>query len=629
MSLRWEDHAPDDFDLNDPKNWLTADIAALVKAQAHAAATRPPREPGLAGKLWIATKWTSKQAWATGHTLVWLCRTHPKLGIPLIVWLALLAVPAMIPTAATAATLALAATGAWSVGLQPAKTTRLQGLAAITSLWAITIHLATGAMPNTTTAVDIAGSIALGSAALPIMLLPKPPVPEKTREDHMRERWEVFTRRTDGNANPLRQAEANWQTLKHGSADSWEWLIELPHTTHAATITDKHALGLEAALGARRGSVTLDPTDSPTHLRVRIKPDRSKLTPEPIDPTRTKPTDPVKIGNDSTGKCFKLQPIVDGGTRHALIVGTTGSGKSHACMVLAGDLAQTHTLWLMDGKFGTSSELTTMVARAAINSEEWSAMCDDIATLLRERAMLLQSQGRTHFDPNHMRPLTIIVDEAAIIASTLTREEQKVLLAVAQTGRSLGISIVVIGQTMKDQTLPGGADMRGIIASSGVFMLGKCDDLSGTRVSGFPPDLLSDVRTAGQAGWFAIQQAGQTHRHVVRVRPDIPKTIPRLELDALTQAMLDKPKPAEKNPLPPQHTPPPTGPVFVPVNQPEPKPEPTPVVDVRSLDTEGKLQVILKAQEAGHTSLRDLEKHTGLSKSTIGRLLKKAEPART
>jgi DNA segregation ATPase FtsK/SpoIIIE, S-DNA-T family len=163
----------------------------------------------------------------------------------------------------------------------------------------------------------------------------------------------------------------------------------------------------------------------------------------------------VPIGVGAGGAPLELDLVADG--PHALVAGTTGSGKSELLRTLVAGLASTYgpdevTFVLIDYKGGSAfgecaglphtvgfvTDLDEHLGRRALRSLEAE---------IRFRERLVRAAGVAdiiHYDGVLPR-LVVVVDEFATLAAELP-DFIDALVSVAQRGRSLGIHLVLATQ---------------------------------------------------------------------------------------------------------------------------------------------------------------------------------------
>ena len=188
-----------------------------------------------------------------------------------------------------------------------------------------------------------------------------------------------------------------------------------------------------------------------------------------VTPSRTR----VALGVSADGEPFTIDLVADG--PHALVAGTTGSGKSELLQTLVAGLAVANrpdelSFVLIDYKggaafkdcarlphtVGTVTDLDAHLTERALRS---------LSAELRRRETLLRAAGCTDHDqyvaqapgpPSAIPRLVLVVDEFAALADELP-EFVGGLVGIAQRGRSLGVHLVLATQR------PGGvvsADIR-------------------------------------------------------------------------------------------------------------------------------------------------------------------------
>ncbi|HEY8728452.1 MAG TPA: FtsK/SpoIIIE domain-containing protein, partial [Acidothermaceae bacterium] len=164
---------------------------------------------------------------------------------------------------------------------------------------------------------------------------------------------------------------------------------------------------------------------------------------------------PLGVGLDCI---FELDLARDG--PHALIAGTTGSGKSELLQTMVASLAFASrpdelTFVLIDYKGGAAfGACATLPHTVGIVTDLNGALAEralvSLGAELKRRELLLASANASHLDAfratgGHLARLVIVVDEFASLADELP-DFVGGLVGIAQRGRSLGVHLVLATQ---------------------------------------------------------------------------------------------------------------------------------------------------------------------------------------
>ncbi|MBI2705947.1 MAG: FHA domain-containing protein [Actinobacteria bacterium] len=227
-----------------------------------------------------------------------------------------------------------------------------------------------------------------------------------------------------------------------------------------------------AADCARSMACLADPLDrdaattTPSHVSLLRTLGTGPATPASIDDRWSSSSEQPGLGavvGATAGGHFSLDLCMDG--PHALIAGTTGSGKSELLRTWVASLAATHapdavTFVLVDYKGGAAFDACARLPHTV-------GMVTDLDERLGERALisleaeltlrerLLRDAGSSDLPAYHasavagsappLPRLVVIVDEFATLAAELP-DFLDALVSIAQRGRSLGVHLVLATQ---------------------------------------------------------------------------------------------------------------------------------------------------------------------------------------
>ncbi|HEY2813863.1 MAG TPA: FtsK/SpoIIIE domain-containing protein [Acidimicrobiales bacterium] len=179
----------------------------------------------------------------------------------------------------------------------------------------------------------------------------------------------------------------------------------------------------------------------PTTVRL------ADVQPTAVQPTAAQPTNSVAIGIGTDGVVVEIDLVRDG--PHAVIAGTTGSGKSELLRTLIVGLAMRHTpdemvFVLVDYKGGSAFDECALLPHCV-------GLVTDLDEHLGQRALQsleaeLRHRERVQRDGGPTPPrLVVVIDEFATLAAELP-DFLGALVGIAQRGRSLGMHLVLATQ---------------------------------------------------------------------------------------------------------------------------------------------------------------------------------------
>ncbi|GAB1690791.1 FtsK/SpoIIIE domain-containing protein [Krasilnikovia sp. M28-CT-15] len=243
------------------------------------------------------------------------------------------------------------------------------------------------------------------------------------------------------------------------AVDTWGWRARMklrPGQSVADVVARVPAI--ESALGTRPGAVRVE--QDPAHagqctMRVLAVDPHSGAIPWP-GPAARSLADPIELGVFEDATPVRV-PLL---RRHALIGGTTDSGKSGVLNVVLGNLAACAdvVLWGIDLKGGMELRpWAPCLARLATTPDEATRLLSDAVAVLDARA---QASGRDNtrvWEPTPSAPaLVIVIDEYAELADTapaaVTYAE-----SVARRGRAVAVDLLAATQRPTQKAMGGGA----------------------------------------------------------------------------------------------------------------------------------------------------------------------------
>ncbi len=204
------------------------------------------------------------------------------------------------------------------------------------------------------------------------------------------------------------------------TVDLWGWRARF-RLARGQTITDVMARipAIESGLGTFRGAFRIYPTPDDLanrfELRVLDSDPHADAIPWP-GPSITSVTQPAELGPFEDAMPCRVLFL----RRHAMVGGSTGSGKSGGLNVLMGNLTACRdvVIWAIDLKRGMElSPWTECIDRLATTPEQAAALLRDAVTILKARAEYLAATGRRTWEPAPDMPaLIIVIDEYAELA---------------------------------------------------------------------------------------------------------------------------------------------------------------------------------------------------------------------
>jgi hypothetical protein len=238
--------------------------------------------------------------------------------------------------------------------------------------------------------------------------------------------------------------------------DMWGWHARFG-LARGQTIDDVRAKipAIESGLGTFRGAVRVYPTtDNLAHrfeLRVLDKDPHADAIPWPgaAIASITEPVDlgPFEDANPATVLFLR---------RHALIGGTTGSGKSGCVNVIMASLtACTDTvIWAIDLKQGMElAPWAACLGRLATTPAQARSLLADAAAIISARANRLAAAGRRTWEPSPAWPaLVIVIDEYAELASLVTSAATDTD-SIARLGRAVAVTLIAATQRPTQQAM--------------------------------------------------------------------------------------------------------------------------------------------------------------------------------
>ena len=244
------------------------------------------------------------------------------------------------------------------------------------------------------------------------------------------------------------------------TVDLWGWRARL-RLARGQTITDVTAKvpAIESGLGTFRGALRVHPTPDDLanrcELRVLDSDPHADAISWPAAPV-TSITQPVDLGPFEDAEPCRVLFL----RRHALLAGTTGSGKSGGLNVLMANLSACRDtlIWAIDLKQGMElGPWASCIDRLATTPAQAAALLRDATAIVQARAAALAADGRRTWEPSPGTPaLVIIIDEYAELADDATAATGDAD-TIARLGRAVAVTLVAATQRPTQKAMGNGA----------------------------------------------------------------------------------------------------------------------------------------------------------------------------
>ena len=237
--------------------------------------------------------------------------------------------------------------------------------------------------------------------------------------------------------------------------DLWGWRarLRLARGQTIADVTGKIP-AIESGLGIFRGALRVYPTTdnlaNRCELRVLNSDPHAGAIPWPATPV-TSITQPVDLGPFEDAEPCRVLFL----RRHALLAGTTGSGKSGGLNVLMANLSACAdvVIWAVDLKQGIElAPWASCIDRLATTPGQATALLRDATAILHARAQRLTAIGRRTWEPSPDAPaLVIVIDEYAELPPLRHPD------TIARLGRSVAVTLIAATQRPTQRAMGEGA----------------------------------------------------------------------------------------------------------------------------------------------------------------------------
>ncbi|WP_246613802.1 FtsK/SpoIIIE domain-containing protein [Paractinoplanes bogorensis] len=251
----------------------------------------------------------------------------------------------------------------------------------------------------------------------------------------------------------------NGSRVMSAVVDTWGWRARMklrPGQSVADVVARVPAI--ESALGTRPGAVRVE--QDPAHagrctMRVIAVDPHAGAIPWP-GPTARTLADPIELGVFEDATSVRV-PLL---RRHALIGGTTDSGKSGVLNVVLGNLVACTdvVLWGIDLKGGMELQpWAPCLARLATTPDEAARLLADAVAVLEARADASSRGNSRVWETTPDAPaLVIVIDEYAELVDTAP-DAVGHAESVARRGRALAVDLLAATQRPTQKAMGGGA----------------------------------------------------------------------------------------------------------------------------------------------------------------------------
>lgn len=237
--------------------------------------------------------------------------------------------------------------------------------------------------------------------------------------------------------------------------------------------------------------VSVEKTSNPRKAKLRLM-DRSPLEdgkplPGP-EALRANANGFVHLGAGISGRPARVQVFdPQGGARHVLVAGVTGSGKGGVLQLLA--LAyhvNRVAIIYADPKGSSNPDVEDMAAYAGCGPERAMGALRVAYAELQDRIEESARLRQKNFTPTPERPwVAVILDEMAQLLgekSPYQAEASFIVAAIAEQGRSLGMALVLCGQILNLDKMGSDTSIRDNVFYGGALVLLRSDGAQKNRV---------------------------------------------------------------------------------------------------------------------------------------------------
>ncbi|MFB8169353.1 hypothetical protein ACFC60_15545 [Kitasatospora purpeofusca] len=275
-----------------------------------------------------------------------------------------------------------------------------------------------------------------------------------------------------------------------GGVAAW---IRADEDTDALTVPDLYTIA--GALRTTPLLVSVERTSNPRKAILRMM-DRSPLEdgrPLPGPETlRANKNGYVQLGTGVSGKPARIQLYdPEGGARHVIVVGVTGSGKGGIVQLAALSYHVNGVAMIYaDPKGSSNPDVEDMVAYAGCGPEGAIGALRVAHAVFAHRVAESRDLRAKNFHPTPERPYVVtILDEMVQLLgdkSPYRAEAAWIISILAAQGRSLGMPVMLCGQIMNLDQMGSDTSIRDNIFYGGALVLLRSDSAQKSRVD-LPP----------------------------------------------------------------------------------------------------------------------------------------------
>ncbi|WP_433169901.1 hypothetical protein [Kribbella sp. CA-247076] len=287
------------------------------------------------------------------------------------------------------------------------------------------------------------------------------------------------------------------------------------HAEKVATAEVRQWLERSLNIGVGTAKVSLV-RDNAGQVRIELTPSRqlekvSKLWTGPrlYDDGRA----PVAVTPAGREACIRL--FDTNGVRHLMLIGSSNSGKSNAynVVLLPLVLSGRSVVLYVDGKRGTSSpEIAGVMDLAALEPLAWKRAIRIAHRVLVAREKRYGQMGLSGFDVNGPDPvLELVIDEGRTVQEAIDgKPEERMVEAISERGRALGVSLKLAVQNAEAGQVPGGMNVKTNLMGAGGNVIGlRPGTSSGATMTLSATSEEVDLRSLPEGGgWSAILSGG-------------------------------------------------------------------------------------------------------------------------
>jgi hypothetical protein len=247
----------------------------------------------------------------------------------------------------------------------------------------------------------------------------------------------------------------------------------------------------EFALGAPLDSVSLVAVrdgDTPDVVRVTVAAARVIETAPAVWPGPSVTGGRIALAADRDMSTITGPLWTGSGASHWLVVGATGGGKGGTTMIIASaaPLSGSGVLLYADGKSGQSAPaLQDLATDLAVTPDEWGALIEGAFAVMiaRQRRYGAAKIGDWSAEKTGDPLVQLLLDETNAITPAITTRQESMAQQIAAQGRSAGVSLIVVNQTVMADDLPGGTRTLANVSGGGTVVIHAVGRGGGARMA--------------------------------------------------------------------------------------------------------------------------------------------------